>query len=135
MSKMFDILDDALSEALEYVKGNVKLRAKEVFIPNSPKTYSASDIKKLRRKLNFSQKEFASWLNVSLNTVESWEQGVRTPNHAALRLLEIFDKGFSSVKKICKSNDDIHKKGSKKEFPIPSVGRSPKVAIAAKTKH
>ena len=35
----------------------------------------------------------AAYLNVSLNTIQAWEQGVRSPGHAALRLLEIIDKG------------------------------------------
>jgi putative transcriptional regulator len=36
-----------------------------------------------------SQFVFASVLNVSVKTVQSWEQGERRPSHAALRLLEI----------------------------------------------
>ncbi|MCE5316784.1 MAG: hypothetical protein LLG04_05410, partial [Parachlamydia sp.] len=40
-----------------------------------------------------SQNLFAAYLNVSLNTIQAWEQGSRRPNHAALRLLEIMDKG------------------------------------------
>lgn len=103
MVKMYKVLDEALSEALEYVRGNVKLPSKVVFIPDAPKLYKAKDIKNMRGKLQFSQKDFAAWLNVSLNTVQSWEQGIRKPNHSALRLLEIFDKGFSTVEKICRA--------------------------------
>lgn len=122
MSKMFEDLDEALSEALEYVRGNVKLRTKEVYIPDSPKTYSAKEIKNLRGRLNFSQKDFAAWLNVSLNTIQSWEQGVRTTNHAALRLLEIFDKGFPSIEQICKSDYNVPEEKSKKRVvPMHSV--------------
>ena len=40
--------------------------------------------------MKFSQKAFATWLNVSLNTIQAWEQGTRRPNQFSLRLLEIF---------------------------------------------
>lgn len=36
-------------------------------------------------------------MNVSVRTVEAWETGRRTPNHAALRLLEI--EGYEAIKK------------------------------------
>lgn len=65
---MFDLLKEGLEEAIEFHKGNVKLRTKEVFIPDAPKNYKAEDIKKLRSKLNITQQELATWLNVSLNT-------------------------------------------------------------------
>lgn len=106
---MFELLKAGLEEALEYHRGNVKLRTKEVFIPDSPKLYKAKDIKKLRDNLNFTQNELATWLNVSLNTVQSWEQGIRKPNHSSLRLLEIFDKDFSSVEAICKTKSQSKK--------------------------
>jgi hypothetical protein len=36
-----------------------------------------------------SQGVFARLLNVSVKTVQSWEQGERKPSHAALRLLQV----------------------------------------------
>lgn len=136
MGKMFDAMDEALSEALEYVRGNVKLPTKIVYVPDVPKEYKAKDIKKLRSKLNFSQKTFAAWLNVSLNTVQSWEQDARKPNHAALRLLEIFDKGFLSVEKICESESKVKEGKSQTKIVYPSTsGSSSKGSIAAKSKH
>lgn len=97
---MFEKLKEGLEEAIEFHKGKVKLRVKEVYIPDAPKKYSAKDIKKLRNKLRFTQQEFALWLNVSLNTVQAWEQGVRVPSHSSLRLIEMFDKNFSFVKDV-----------------------------------
>ena len=38
--------------------------------------------------------DILSYYNVSIKTVQSWEAGTRVPSHAALRLLEIVDKGF-----------------------------------------
>src|ERR1700722_6550259 len=99
MSKMFNLLKEGLEEAIAYEKGlskNVrikKIRIDTVETPKHPKEYRAEDIKQLRNKLNCSQNMFAAYLNVSLNTIQAWEQGIRSPNHAALRLLEIIEKG------------------------------------------
>lgn len=100
MGKMFDLLKEGLEEAISYEKGRSKnVRVKKVslmntaHIPKHPKEYTAKDIKRMRNKLNCSQSLFAAYLNVSLNTIQAWEQGFRSPNHAALRLLEIIDKG------------------------------------------
>lgn len=38
---------------------------------------------------NVSHAVFATLINVSLNTVESWEQGARRPREATLKLLTI----------------------------------------------
>jgi len=50
MGKMFELLKEGLEEAIEFHKGNVKLRTKEVFIPDSPKNYRAEDIKKIEEE-------------------------------------------------------------------------------------
>ena len=39
-----------------------------------------------------SQPVFARVLNVSAKTVQSWEQGVRTPQRGDLRLIQIIEK-------------------------------------------
>ncbi len=136
MGKMFELLKQGLEEAIEYHRGNVNLRTEMIFIPDAPKIYKPKDIKKLRDKLNFSQKNFAAWLNVSLNTVQAWEQGTRTPNHSALRLLEIFDKGFSSIEEICKEDNKIgESKIKKKAIHTTSTERNNKESIAAKAKY
>lgn len=99
MGKMFNLLKEGLEESIAYERGlskNVKVKKIRIDageIPNQPKNYQADDIKHLRAKLNCSQSLLASYLNVSLNTVQAWEQGARKPNHSALRLLEIMDKG------------------------------------------
>lgn len=44
MGRMFDLLKEGLEEAIEYHKGNVKLRTKEVFIPDTPKNSQDKDL-------------------------------------------------------------------------------------------
>ena len=85
MGKMFDLLKEGLEEAIAYERGIAKnVRVKKVRIdttnvPQHPKEYHANDIKRLRNKLNCSQNMFAAYLNVSLNTIQAWEQGFRRP--------------------------------------------------------
>ncbi len=67
--------------------GKLNLRAVE--IPPRPKPMKPADIRALREELNASQALFARLLNVSSNAVESWEQGLRQPRQATLKLLHV----------------------------------------------
>jgi putative transcriptional regulator len=49
----------------------------------------ARDVVDLRRSLGLTQRTFARMLNVSIKSVQSWEQGSRQPSQAALRLLQL----------------------------------------------
>jgi putative transcriptional regulator len=48
--------------------------------------------RRVRRRLGFSQVEFAGRIDVSLDTIRNWEQGKRTPTGAAKALLKVLDK-------------------------------------------
>ncbi|MFQ5777871.1 MAG: helix-turn-helix domain-containing protein [Terriglobia bacterium] len=48
-----------------------------------------AQIREIRASLNASQALFARFLNVSTNTIRSWEQGARRPETSALKLLAI----------------------------------------------
>lgn len=94
MSRFYEKLKGGLEEVLAHKKGKITLRSEIVEIPEPPAEYTAKDIKKIREKGRYSQGVFAKVLNVSIKTVQSWEAGERFPSHAALRLLEIVDKGI-----------------------------------------
>lgn len=94
MSKIFKDLKEGLEEFIRHEKGEIKLRTTSIEVPEPPISYRANDIKKIREKQNYSQGVFAKVLNVSIKTIQSWESGARKPNQAALRLLEIVDKGI-----------------------------------------
>lgn len=53
---------------------------------------SAKFARRVRRRLGFSQVEFAERIDVSLDTIRNWEQGKRCPTGAAKALLKILDK-------------------------------------------
>jgi putative transcriptional regulator len=64
----------------------------------SPKTYSAFEIKRLRLKEKASQAVFAAYLNTSVSTVQKWEIGDKTPSGPALRLLDLVErKGLKAL--------------------------------------
>jgi putative transcriptional regulator len=94
MSSFSEKVKKGLEEILEYKQGKTTLRTKLIELPEPPLEYGAEEIKKIREKGNYSQGVFAIILNVSTRTVQSWEAGIRSPNHSALRLLEIIDKGI-----------------------------------------
>ncbi len=72
------------------LSGPLDLRAVE--LPPPPKSLKPADIRALRTSMNASQALFARLLNVSSNAVESWEQGIREPRQATLKLLHIVRK-------------------------------------------
>ena len=94
--KVFDDMRQSLADASAYERGKpVNLRAH--VIPPPPKPLKPAEIRKIRLTFNASQALFARFLNVSINTVESWEQGMRQPDQAALKLLTIARKNPQAV--------------------------------------
>lgn len=79
--------------ATKPAKGGIDLRSAD--LPARPKPLKPADIRALRANLNASQALLARLLNVSSNAVESWEQGIREPRQATLKLLHIAKKNPS----------------------------------------
>jgi DNA-binding transcriptional regulator YiaG len=79
-------------DAVSSEKSSTRLDLRAVEIPDRPKPMKPGDIRELRESLNASQTLFARLLNVSSNAVESWEQGLREPRQATLKLLHIVRK-------------------------------------------
>jgi DNA-binding transcriptional regulator YiaG len=73
-------------------ENGMKVDLRAVEIPPRPKPMKPADIRSLRENLNASQALFARLLNVSSNAVESWEQGIRQPRQATLKLLHVARK-------------------------------------------
>jgi len=70
---------------------------RSVELPAPPKPLKPAEIRALRASMNASQALFARLLNVSSNAVESWEQGIREPRQATLKLLHIAKKNPSTL--------------------------------------
>lgn len=87
-TSLFDMLTAGLEDSIAYSRGkNPQLLTTRM--PAPPPAMSATRIVQVRRRLNMTQDLFAAALNVSTKTVQSWEQGQRTPGSASLRLLQI----------------------------------------------
>jgi putative transcriptional regulator len=81
----------SLEQALQHSRGE-RHDLRTTVLPAPPKPMKKEEIVKLRQQLNLSQAVFASVLNVSVKTVQAWEQGLRQPSDAALKLLTIAKK-------------------------------------------
>jgi putative transcriptional regulator len=81
----------SLEQSLQHARGE-RHDLRTTVLPAPPKPMKKQEIVKLRQQLNLSQAVFASVLNVSVKTVQAWEQGLRQPSDAALKLLTIAKK-------------------------------------------
>jgi putative transcriptional regulator len=86
-----------LEEAIRHAKGEITLKTTTLERPDPPPKVRASELTRLRLETGMSQAVFAQVLNVSTKTVQSWEQGTRTPSRAALRLIQVFRRDPTSV--------------------------------------
>jgi putative transcriptional regulator len=86
--KLFNELTGALKDAAAFERGE-KIDLRIAKLPLPPKPMAAKEIIHLRKRLTMSQAVFARYLNVTPSTVKSWEQGIRLPSRAALKLLHI----------------------------------------------
>jgi putative transcriptional regulator len=60
--------------------------------------YTAEEIRRIRAETRVSQAVFARCLNVGATTVQKWEQGIKRPGGASLRLLQIIEaKGLDAI--------------------------------------
>lgn len=55
------------------------------------KHYTPEEIKKIRLRNKVSQALFATYLNISVSTIQKWERGYKKPNNPSLKLLNIVD--------------------------------------------
>jgi len=88
--ELFEDLKQSLQEMVEHSEGKRELRT--TTLPRPPKKLSAAEIAMLRGEINVSQAVFARYLNVSVKSVQAWEQGTGRPSGAALKLLSIASK-------------------------------------------
>jgi putative transcriptional regulator len=76
-------MTDEGAELLKAVKQMKSGKKGRVYTPEQLLAISA------RQSVNLTQKEFARLLNVSVDSVQDWEQGRRTPRGAARTLLRV----------------------------------------------
>ena len=84
MGKAYDSIARGLNEAVAHARG------KKVAV----KTYKpqAVDVSALRQSMGMTQEQFAARFGFSVATLRHWERGDRTPQGAALVLLNVIKK-------------------------------------------
>ncbi len=90
-------LKTSLEEAIRHARGGITPKTTVVELPDEPPEIDAPTLLAIRDQSRMSQAVFARLLNVSTKTVQSWEQGVRTPSHASRRLIQVFSQHPESV--------------------------------------
>ncbi len=83
MAKAFDKIKAGLEDAIAHAEG--KKTGAVVH------TFSALDVKAIRRKTGLTQDRFSQALHISVGTLRNWEQGHRRPEGPAVALLKIVD--------------------------------------------
>lgn len=88
MSQLFNDLKQGLEEAIAYEKGTGKANVKTYMIL-PVKEYDGKQIRDIRMKAGMTQSVFASYMGVSIKTVEAWEGGRTHPTGPVFRLLDM----------------------------------------------
>lgn len=60
-------------------------------------TVEAIDVKAIREQLGMTQKKFSLFMDISVRTLEKWEQGARKPAGAANTLLRVIEREPEAV--------------------------------------
>ncbi len=83
--ELFDKLLISAQEIADIERGKKKSESVTLLFEDGTKI----NIKNVREKMNLSRTQFSKALGVGSRTIESWEQGLRTPSGAARSLLKI----------------------------------------------
>lgn len=102
---VFEQIKAGLEDSLAHSRGHLSLVTTQP--PPPPPRLTPRQVAALRKRLRMSQAYFAAVLNVSAKAVQSWEQGIRRPSDAALRILQVIDR-----------RPDVLR-----EITVPTVGR------------
>lgn len=112
MKKMRNIgqeILEGIQEIKEWQKGDKKLKVTCASLP------VASDVIKIRQKLNLDQQEFADFMGVSVRTLQNWEQKRREPRGSARSLLRVAEKTPEAILKALPRRAMAHHKKPSKE--------------------
>jgi len=100
-TSVFEQIKAGLEDSLAWSRGELSLVTTQP--PPPPPRLKPRQVAALRKRLRMSQAYFAAVLNVSAKAVQSWEQGIRRPSDAALRILQVIDRRPDVVREIAVS--------------------------------
>lgn len=110
-------LIEAAEEALRFARGEeTGARISVVEVP---------DVPAMRKKLGFTQQEFAARFGVSIGTLRNWEQRIRLPEGPARILLRVIDKNPDAVRRALKDVEPMEVKiSARKRKPVRKAAKS-----------
>ena len=82
----FDLLLQGLKEAVSHANGTADNSKFRIHTPEM------IELRRVRKSLNMTQKEFAETFGFSVRTIGEWEQGRRKPEASARILLKLIEK-------------------------------------------
>lgn len=99
MSDILDMAHDMATDLHEAgAMNDITMRFMDELCLPAARTFTAKDVKAIRKKTRTSQAVFAVILNVGSSTVAQWEQGNRSPSGPSARLLDVIDrKGIEAI--------------------------------------
>jgi putative transcriptional regulator len=95
---VFEQVREGLRESIAQTRGELTL--KTTTLPAPAPRLSKTRVVAIRKKAGMSQAVFASYLNVPKKTLQSWEQGERTPKAGEARLLQIFERAPEQIQSL-----------------------------------
>lgn len=87
--EMFAELVESVREGAAILRGEAE--PSRVFAVEGP------DVKHIRASYNLTQSEFAAMLGISVDTLQNWEQGRRSPQGPARVLLQVAERHPEAV--------------------------------------
>lgn len=93
MSEAGDRILKSAKQALAFAEGK-KDHSCTVHIPEE------INVRRIRKKLDMSQKAFAEYFGVKLSTIQDWEQGRRVPSGPSRNFLFVIDKEPEAVHRV-----------------------------------
>ncbi len=93
-NSLFEDIRQGLQEAIAHEEGRLPAREvrRAINIPALPE-WKPEQIRDLRLCNQMTQSTFATFMGVSLKTVEAWESGRNRPNGSASRLMQVIANG------------------------------------------
>lgn len=58
------------------------------------------NVRRIRKKLDMTQRDFAAYFGVNLRTIQDWEQGRRIPSGPSRNFLFVIDKEPEAVRRV-----------------------------------
>ena len=96
-NEIYDSIMRGLQEAVDDAKGKRKLQRRMVSV-TPVKTYTANEVKEIRKRTGMPQQLFAEYMGVSDKTVEAWESGRNHPAGSSSRLLSMMEENDNLTK-------------------------------------